>query len=162
MSHVAEESYARPRTPGTGDSLLAALDGYHSDLHLSAMRLTLGTACRAMLLTATAACGSDPNAYGRCSELSLTVLYNPVQFHWEPEGCSVHTLTVTQSDAVKWYVFMQEATNGLKSPIRYGVTPVGALASGADSLTGGPYLVEIVRLDEYPDVTVSRTSFNAP
>ena len=46
--------------------------------------------------------------------------------------------------------------------VRYGVTPPGAIPGGAESLTGGPYLVEIVRLGEYPNVTVSRKSFNAP
>lgn len=84
------------------------------------------------------------------------------EFHWGPDGCSIYTLTVSQEDAVKWHVFTQEATNRLKSPIRYGVTPLGATASGADSLTGGPYIVEIVRLDEFPNATASRKSFNAP
>ena len=126
------------------------------------MRVTTGIAGRVILLAAAAACGTDPNAYGRCSELPITVLYNPLEFHWAPEGCTVNTLTVSQEDAVKWHVSTQDGVNALKSPVRYGVTPPGAIPGGAESLTGGPYLVEIVRLDQYPNVTVSRKSFNAP
>jgi hypothetical protein len=118
------------------------------------------------LFSAVNCAGTDPSDFGRCTgDLQLTIIRIPtVEFHWEPEGCSVYAISVakgTLSDS-GWYVEMLEYRNGIESPVRYGVAPPGAAASPAEQLHGGPYRIIINRLNGSTADIVADTTFNAP
>jgi hypothetical protein len=64
---------------------------------------------------------------------------------------------------VQWHLFTVEDRNGLRSPIRYGVTPSGARASDTTHLFPGPYIVELARLDESGlQILGAREGFHLP
>ena len=95
-------------------------------------------------------CGTDTDDFSRCSPpLAITVTQSPLTFAWEPTGCDVNALTVVQGNTVtiKWHIGANPDRNSIESPVQYGVAPNGVDDALADTLSAGPYTVQVTRLN---------------
>ena len=105
----------------------------------------------AACLLALLACGTDPEAFGRCSgNILLTVSHeaNP-EFAWAPADCEMHELNVTEDQQVQWLIASNDNLNRISSPVRYGQDPLDTSGSQATPLhTGFFYTVDLWRVDE--------------
>ena len=110
----------------------------------------------ALVLASAPGCGGDPDEFGRCDPpLSVTVRTTPyLEFSWTPADCDLYTLTVLQTDLIRWYLSMGDTRNGIRSPIRYGVVPEGAGAPDTAPLSPVPHIVELTRLNQEGFITV--------
>ena len=110
-------------------------------------RVCLGIA---LLSGGPLSCATAPDAFSRCSrpfDLAVADGATPT-FAWAPADCAVYTVTVLQTQTVKWHLFVAATANALAPTITYGSVPAGARASVADPLVPGiTYTVQLTRVD---------------
>lgn len=116
----------------------------------------LSIACLALLLSACA----PPKAYQADERPAIRVdtSQQPPLIHWTPNNAHilrVYEGTPKQGFGAEGLIWVLNAnqTNGLQSPITYGVVPEGGYSpkAAAPLLGGGHYTVSIRRKDPHPN-----------